>query len=116
MVHISVPLKGAKVGSVDIVCTEEYLKVKLAQKHYPLLQPLHSGVGVQIHSGQTSEGPLRVRVQERLTWRFKVKDFGKRVKKNKNVHDRVLFKTVTHCMQTRSACEALSTLYMHATY
>lgn len=60
MVHISVPLKGAKVGSVDIVSTEEYLKVKLAQKHYPLLK-LHSGVGhvvgIQINSGQTSEGP-----------------------------------------------------------
>lgn len=60
MVHISVPLKGAKVGSVDIVSTEEYLKVKLTRKHYPLLK-LHSVVGlvvaIQINSRRASEGP-----------------------------------------------------------
>lgn len=27
-VYINVPLKGAKVGKVDILCTDEYLKVK----------------------------------------------------------------------------------------
>uniref|UniRef100_A0A3Q1GQA4 CS domain-containing protein n=1 Tax=Acanthochromis polyacanthus TaxID=80966 RepID=A0A3Q1GQA4_9TELE len=29
-VHINVPLKGAKAVKVDIVCTDEYLKVKLS--------------------------------------------------------------------------------------
>lgn len=28
-VHINVPLKGAKAAKVDILCTDEYLKVKL---------------------------------------------------------------------------------------
>lgn len=28
-VRISVPLKGAKTGSVDVVSTDEYLKVRL---------------------------------------------------------------------------------------
>lgn len=30
-VYISVPLKGATVGKVDILSTDEYLKVKLAK-------------------------------------------------------------------------------------
>ena len=30
MVYIHVPLKGAKVGKVDVISTDEYLKVRLA--------------------------------------------------------------------------------------
>lgn len=32
-VYISVPLKGANVGKVDILSTDKYLKVKLANKN-----------------------------------------------------------------------------------
>lgn len=55
-------------------------------------------------------------VQDRLLWRFKIKDFGKRICfNNKNVHNRLIFKTVTHCMQTCSTCEVLSIL-IHVYY
>lgn len=78
MVHISVPLKGAKVGSVDIVSTDEYLKVKLTRKYYPLFK-LHSTVGHVVafrltvdkaqRVFQSSSGQAGVAFQNKRLWK-----------------------------------------------